>query len=459
MPLQTVQTPSVSAVCAPASASDPLRRLREEQFPALRDRAYLDCAAIGIAPQRAVAAVCDLARRTGRCADESGTDRHVALKREHTRTRALAARLIGAGESDVALVESTTHGLSIATAALPLGDGDAAAVSELEYIQLPTAWSHLKRRGVKIRRMSRRGAAVSLDAVREQLAGGARAVSISSVQWTSGARADLAALGALCREYDAFLVVDAAQHLGALPLNVEQTPVDVLVCGGHKWLNAPFGLGLLYLSPRIRERLRPPAAGFFAAPPPGAAASWGEAFTSPGFSAFEQLSFTGDARAWEPGGTPNFLGAAGLGASLKLIEEAGIGRIAARISALTDRLIDGLERFGVCVVSPRDPAARSGIVAFTVAAGSADIAAARHLLAAGVAVGVRYTAGVGGVRVSCHWFNTEDDVDRLLTALREFLKGGQPPRSAEAESRVRSDTPRPHAADGQRAETVNGAVL
>ena len=137
----------------------------------------------------------------------------------------------------------------------------------------------------------------------------------------------------------------------------------------------------------------------------------------PGFSPFLPLDFTREARAWEIGGTPNVPGAAGLAANLELIGQIGVDRIAEHINALTERLLEGLDRLGVAVVSPRAPAHRSGITTFTIGPGAADQAALHWLTGAGVAVSVRYSAGVGGVRVSCHLFNTADDVDRLLLRL------------------------------------------
>ena len=70
-----------------------------------------------------------------------------------------------------------------------------------------------------------------------------KAVVISSVQWSNGFRLDLDSLSALCRDRRVWLVIDAVQQLGAFPIDVRETPVDILACGGHKWLNAPFGVG------------------------------------------------------------------------------------------------------------------------------------------------------------------------------------------------------------------------
>ena len=146
MPLQTPDQR------ASRGATD-LATLARAEFLALGDRAYLDAACIGIAPRRAVSAVAAVARRAQSCPEESGTAHHVALKREHTHARSAAARLIGAAESEMALVESATHGLSIAAQALPLGPGDEVAVCDLEFVQAAVAFTHLRRQGVKVRQI------------------------------------------------------------------------------------------------------------------------------------------------------------------------------------------------------------------------------------------------------------------------------------------------------------------
>ncbi|MFD6529561.1 aminotransferase class V-fold PLP-dependent enzyme [Streptomyces sp. NPDC060184] len=396
------------------------RRQITREFPALRGMSYLDTACMGIAPRRAVRAVSDFAHSTQFCPAGSGTAQHGRLNEDRAATRPLAARLIGAAPEDIALVESTTHGLSVAARALPLRAGDQILMCDLEFIQMGAVWSQLEKDGIGLRVVPNRAGTITADTVRAHLSPEVRVLAVSSVQWTNGFRADLESLAELCRARDIWLVVDAAQHVGALPMNVGETPVDVLACGGHKWLNSPFGTGILYLSPRARARMKRPLAGFFAAQPP--ARTWGESFLHPELAAVPEFAFTDEARAWEVGGTGNYAGALGLAASLSLVLEIGQHRIAEHIDELTGRLVEGLDRRGIQVVSPRGDHQRSGIVTFTVGQGQPDIAVMRHLLSQDVAVGVRYISGVGGVRVSCHGFNDEQDIGRLLDSLDDWAQ-------------------------------------
>ena len=391
------------------------------EFPALAHKVYLDSACIGIAPLRAVRAVTDLVQGMQYCSAESGTDMHGRLNELRAAARPSAARLNGAEPGDIALMESATHGLKTAVESLPLHAGDQVLIPDLEFIQMGVLWQQLKDRGITVRTVPHDAAGrVGVDAVRGQLTRDVKVLALSSVQWTNGFRADLAALSELCRDRGVWLVVDAAQHLGALPLNVRRTPVDILVCGGHKWLCSPFGAGFMYLDPAVRSRLRRPLAGFFAARPP--ARTWGEAFLRTDLTPLRDYEFSEDAYAWETGGTGNYPGAVGLSAALSLFLELRPHRVEAHLRTLTDYLVEGLDRLGLTVVSPREARHRSGILTFGTGDPGTDLSLLRSLLAAGVAVSVRHMSGVGGVRVSCHVYNTPGDLDALLEAARDWQR-------------------------------------
>jgi len=400
-------------------ASEDFQSCVRREFPALARKTYLDSACIGVASVRSVRAVTDLVQGMQYCNAESGTAMHGGLNEIRAAARPTAARLIGAEPGDIALVESTTHGLKIAVESLPLDAGDQVLMPDLEFIQMGLTWRQLEDRGITVRTVPHDEAGhVTVDAVRALLTSNVRVLALSSIQWTNGFRADLAALSELCRHHGVWLVVDAAQHLGALPLNVRRTPVDILMCGGHKWLCSPFGTGFMYLSPKIRPRLRRPVAGFFAAKPP--ARTWGEAFLRTDITPLQDYEFSDDAHAWETGGTGNYAGAVGLSAALSLILELRPERIEVHIGMLTEILAEGLDRLGVGIVSPRESRHRSGIVTFSTGRAPSDIALMRALLTAGVAVSVRYTSGVGGIRVSCHYYNTLTDLDLLLTTVQAW---------------------------------------
>jgi selenocysteine lyase/cysteine desulfurase len=253
--------------------------------------------------------------------------------------------------------------------------------------------------------------------------GRTRLLLLSSVQWNNGFRAELAGFSELARQRGWVLVVDAIQQLGALPIDVQQTPVDFLVCGGHKWLNAPAGRGFVYVHPRWQERAAAHCArGYLHIQQP--AEGWAEYFATPGIPAVRDYDFVADARAFELGGTANYPGNVVLGAAVELLNEVGPTAIAEHVLELGEYLIDGLLRAGAVVVSPRQRQERSGIVTFTLGDGPGrDRALLGRLWDEGVIVSHRYTAGVGGLRVSVHLYNRRDDMDRLLEAVSRHGSG------------------------------------
>jgi selenocysteine lyase/cysteine desulfurase len=388
-------------------------------FPGTQGRVFLDAACVSLLPVQAEAALRRLTGDMLHCPAGDASAHHIALDRTADQPRREAARLIGARPEDIALVESTTHGLEIIAAALPLGPGDKVLVGDTEFMGLAVPWiGRQQLDGFGIELVPNRGGRLLADDFARTADGHTRMILLSSVQWSSGYRADLAAFSDLARARNLVLVVDAIQQLGAFALDVGRTPVDFLVCGGHKWLNAPAGRGFLYVHPRQVERLRPPAWGYLSIeePPEG----WAAYFATPAIPAVRPYDFTRTARRFEVGGTANYPGNVVLGASLALINELGIDRIEGHIRGLTDLLLEELRRAGAAVVTSPEPEARSGIVTFTLGQGPGrDAAFLDRLRARRTLISQRYTAGVGGLRVSVHFFNNEDDVRALAGAVAE----------------------------------------
>ena len=392
------------------------------EFPALEEKTFLDAACVSLAPRAAVSAVAGFLDEALWCRSRSSTMHHLAMDEGREAARPEAARLIGAEADEIALVESTTQGLSIAARAIPMEPGDNLIVPDLEFLQVPLAWRQAPPDAApEIRLVPNSNGELHVNAFTALMDARTRAVVLSSVQWCNGYRTDLGALGRACHERGILLVVDAIQQLGAIRLDVRETPVDLLACGGHKWLNAPFGAGFLYIRRGIRQQLARPCSGYLAVMPPPA--GWGAYFQTPSISPLQPVAFWPDARRFETGGTANYPGAIGLAASLRMINDLGPARIEAHVRALTDHLLRGLAALPVRVVTPPDPAHRSGIVTFSVGTNAADnVALMEYLLDRRILVSVRYTSGVGGVRVSSHFFNSLSDLDRLLNAVDDFTR-------------------------------------
>ncbi len=390
-----------------------------QHFPGLHDKVFLDAACVSLAPRPAVEAVEKFLDIAMVCPHESSTAHHIFMDQMRAAARPAVARLINAHEDEIALTESTSHGLSLAANAIPLESGDRVLISDLEFMEVAIPWLQKKRDGIEIDVVPNHKGEARIEDFAARITPRTRVICISSVQWTNGYRCDLAALSQLCRERKVWLVVDAIQQLGAVPLDVRETPVDILVCGGHKWLNAPFGCGFLYVSRDVQPRLHPPLAGYLSVEDP--VGGWGNYFQTPTTTPVTDYAYVNSARRFETGGTANYPGAIGLAASLNLIHHLGQNNTAAHIRSLTDHLIPGLERLPVTVVTPRNPKHRSGIVTFSAGNAEQNVALMNRLLEKRILVSVRYTSNVGGVRVSCHFYNSVEDIDKLLSELKKQL--------------------------------------
>ncbi len=390
------------------------------EFPALQTQVFLDSACVSLAPQRAIEKLRTFLNMAAYCPSGSSTQHHLDMDALRSAARPQLAQLINASEDDMALVESTTHGLNLVANAIPLERGDRVLICDLEFLEVALPWVQKRAEiGIAIDSVPNRAGQILIEDIEAAITLRTKVVAISSVQWSNGFRCDLDALARLCRERDVFLIVDAVQQIGAIPLDVTRTPVDAIACGGHKWLMAPFGCGFLYLSKDFRAQAKPPLAGYLSVVEPEG--GWGTYFRTPSVAPVREYEFVDDARRWETGGTANYPGAIALAESVGLINDVGIEKVGNHILSLTDHLIDRLKQQGIQVVTPEDRRYRSGIVTFTLGNVEDDIALTNFLQQHKVLVSVRYTSGVGGVRVSSHLFNISEDLDRLLNLTGAFL--------------------------------------
>src|SRR5260370_23784951 len=229
-----------------------------EQFPALRDKVFLDAACVSLAPRVATDAISRFLDLVVHCPARSSTLHHMAMDEMRNAARSQAARLLHAHEDEIALVESTSHGLNLAAGTIPLEPGDRVLLSDLEFLEVALPWIQLASRGISGDVRPHRNGEALVESFAERVTPRTKVIALSSVQWSNGYRCDLGAFSAFCRERGIWLVVDAIQQLGAVPIDVQKTPADFFACGGHKWLNSPFGGGVLLVA---REDAAPPTPG------------------------------------------------------------------------------------------------------------------------------------------------------------------------------------------------------
>ncbi len=391
-------------------------------YPGLSDKVFLDAACVSLIPRQAhdgMTAFLDMAMN---CPEEDASIHHIAMDAMRREAVDEAAALMSIPRDRVALVESTTHGLNIAANSIPLAKGDEVLLADTEFLQVAIPWvKKAESLGVVVVPVKSHDEGVLEVADFERaMTSRTKVVCVSSVQWCSGYRLDSRALGELCASRGIWLVLDVIQELGAMEMDFSKIKADFIIAGGHKWLNAPHGCGLMAISERVLRELEPSSWGYLALEDPEG--GWGEYFRTPTITPYREYRYPRTAKKFEIAGTSNYPGAIGLGKALKLVNEVGIANSERHILKLTAQLHEGLHRLGMHVVSKPDPKLRSGITIFRAFPGVAENKALlAKLLADRVYVAMRYTSGVGGIRVSTHYFNDGEDVDRLLASLDRHL--------------------------------------
>jgi selenocysteine lyase/cysteine desulfurase len=314
-------------------------------------------------------------------------------------------------------------GLNIALAAIPFAAGDNIVLCDLEYPQVAISAQHAQHlRGVEIRVARHRSGIVTVDDYANLIDTHTRVLLVSSVQWINGLRMDLAAFSQLAKQRGCFLVVDAIQQLGAIPLDLSGLGVDFLAAGAQKWLNAPFGTGLLYVHKNTQNKVRPGLAhGLFALAEP--VGGWVRYLGDQQLTPFLSLPLAADARRFEIHGMPKTTGTAGLAESLVYVNSLDRHAAADHIITLGDFLVEGLKRRNIKVWTPAAHHLRSGIVTCEPFPDAERVHQLTQVLETErIYPTVRYCSGVGGLRISIHYYTSKSDIEALLAAMDEIMK-------------------------------------
>ena len=328
----------------------------------------------------------------------------VAACRPHKRpparqpVRPLLARLLGGLPEEYALVTSTGVGIGLVAAGFPWETGDNLVVPAGEHWNNMFPWLALRGRGVDVRVVPvAEDGRVRPEDIEARIDARTRIVAVAAVRHVTGFRSDLRRLSEMAHARGALLVVDGIQGAGTLPMDVEEDGIDVLAAGGFKWLLGMPGTGFLYVRQALWDRITPALPGMFAAEDDLTEIKW-----LPGAQRYETGSLSYSLfHAWTAG--------------LEMLLEIGVPTVHARVLALTTRLIEGLRASSVTIVSPVDEVGeRSAIVSFTKGSAEANQALLARLTQAGILVSLR---GGSLVRVSPAFYNTEQEIDRLLDQL------------------------------------------
>jgi cysteine desulfurase/selenocysteine lyase len=371
-------------------AEAPLWQRYADQFPVRENLIYLNHAAVAPLPRRCAEAMKQLA-------DDClhyGSLHYGEWLKAYDGVRTAAARLVNAEASEIALVKNTSEGIATIAMGLDWKPGDRMVGFREEFPANLYPWKRLEAKGIEVTWLSVYDSLERID----EACRGAKLLAISYVQFLSGYRAPIQAIGEICARNHCIYLVDAIQGLGAFPLDVRECRIDALAADGHKWLLGPEGCGILYVKREIQDRVEPVEFGWTNV---AGYADYGS----------RDMSLRQDAGRYECG-TLNTIGCFGLRASLEFILELPQGEIGPVIQGLGDRIAAGAKAKGYELYGERTPETGAGIVSFR-KPGMEAIEVVRVLRERKITAAAR----AGWVRTSPHFYISPADIDQMIEAL------------------------------------------
>lgn len=369
-----------------------------DEFAQAPDLRYLNHAAVGPWPKRTAIAVQKFAEQN---VLQGARDYPDWTKAEY-RLRERLTRLLNAPSTDdIALVKNTSEALSFVAFGIDWKSGDNVVISDEEFPSNRVVWEALKPQGVEVIQVSLKGEdpeAALLAACGPRT----RLLSISSVQFSTGMRLDIERLGQGCKQRQVLFCIDAIQHIGALPFDVQASQCDFAMADGHKWMCSPEGLGVFYCRAELRPQLKLHEYGW------------------------HMLEHSGDygRNEWQPAasamrfecGSPNTLGAMALDASLSLLEETGMNEVGKAVIERVTWLEQGLASIkGVALHSSRLCERRSGILTF-----SLDAKPAAQVWQALMKEQVVCLPRGPGIRFSPHFYTQSRVIEETLAIVQRI---------------------------------------
>ncbi len=377
--------------------------LRRHEFPICAQKTFFAHAAVSPLPRVAMDALIDYAR----VASTAGPDDYVGALKQIRSARETCARLLpGSTPEEIALLGPTSLGLSLFAGGLDWQPGDEVVYYADDYPANVYPWTNLARRGVVLRALQpERPGEITAALVESTLTPRTRLVALASAFFVTGYRIDIDAIGKMLGERGVLFSVDAIQTLGAFPLSVEH--VDFLSADAHKWMLGPLAIGIVYVKKSRFETLRPILLG-------------ASNVRSPDFVAQSEIQFLDTAARYEPG-VLNLGPILGMQASLEMLLAVGPETVAARIGTLVRRLAKGLGELGFESASPVEGPNASGILAMTHP--RAEMSELFQTLQKNrVTASLRHDRQRRGyLRWSPHFYTTEEEIDRAVSLVREFL--------------------------------------
>jgi selenocysteine lyase/cysteine desulfurase len=366
-----------------------------EQFPVTRNKVFLNHAAQSPLPKPVAEAVRKYVEDFSNFGDTS--------MEWNNGGKPLFAKLIGAKLEEIAFIENTSVGMNIAASVLKYPPGSKIVTTDLEYPSVVYPW--LRRSlGVKVHYVKNVDGKILLDDVEKAVDDKTVAIAVSHVEYVNGFRNNLRALSEIAHKHGAYLIVDAIQSAGAIPIDVKRDNVDFLATACYKWLLSPPGAGYLYVKEELIEKFEPPFVGWASVKP--------EVFETIDFWDIWSLRLSETASRFEVG-SPSFISLMGAAEALKMLLNFGIKNIEERILKLTEYAIEAIKNLALELLTPEEKKYRSGIVLFKIHKPQELVTKLRQK-------GIVVSARAHGIRVSPHFYNTEDEIERLIEEVKKW---------------------------------------
>jgi cysteine desulfurase/selenocysteine lyase len=367
-----------------------------KEFPFTNKVTFLNHASFGPLPQRSWNATQEYYKYLRL---EKTEDIDKVSFRKLDEIRILLAKMIHAKPAEIGFAPNTSYGLNVAAWGLNLKPGDKILISDVEFPANVYPWVNLKQKGVNIKFIPSKNRNFDIDNFVKAIDRRTKVLSISFVQFFNGFKNDLKTIGKICKEKDIFFVVDGIQGIGSVDLDVKECKIDLLSCGGQKWLLSSLGTGFFYLSSQAKIKINPT---FFS----WLAVDWKLKFSD--LLKFDLPPFP-SVRKFEMGTYPYSL-IWTMYSSLQLFSEIGIKNIESHNLKLLDLLIEHLRRKDYQIKSSLESKHRSSILAFS---GRKTRSLYEELLKNKILVSFRE----GNIRVSPHFYNTEEEIGKLIELL------------------------------------------
>jgi len=380
-------------------------RVNLEDFPTARTVTYLNSASISLMPRPAIDSMVEFQRKVASGGtigfDESAETQALEGARNE------AASLLGAHREEIAVLSSATVGICSFAWSLNLKRGANVVSTDADFPSVVHPWMRLRaEKGIEVRLAKNHDGVVDENELEKLVDDRTAVISISHVEFGTGQRFDLRWLSELAHSHGAFLIVDATQSAGLMPIDVHRDEVDALVASGYKGLLGPFGVSLFYLKWDLVEKLEPPLVGWRSAPDP-----YNLNVT--------ELTFAKDAKKFEYS-TMDYACPIGLAESMRYLTKIGHKNLTSHVLSMTKRFIDIVrnnQRFPHTIaLTPEEEGAHASIASFRFKGRDQSVIAG-ELVKRHIIVSQRFD----GVRFSFHAYNTEEDLLRANQTLEEIL--------------------------------------